>query len=325
MLQAINMRRVFAVLVAIQLSVAPVWACCWASAGDPVWMKSEKAIIIWNAARKIEHFIRQVDFDTDAKDFGFIVPLPSVPDFGVAKEGAFEILEGFYQHEMMKGMDPAPASAVEAIEILKTEQVGDYLATVVRASDGQAMNDWLGRNGFKSRPQMTEWLNHYTKKQWVFAALKYAAQSGATTKTKAIRISFKTDKPHYPYKMPSDAFRRGWVRPIRLYVVASSGIDARFAENGDGWVGKRLWSGSLTNSYPNQLAESVELGLSEIPEKPVLTIFRNAETESKYDEDLIFTASINPAPWIWGGVVLVAVLGWAVTQRNRRRFIPNPA
>ena len=326
--QSMDMGRVLAILVATQLVVSPVWACCWASAGDPVWMKSEKAIIIWNAAKGVQHFIRQVDFDTNAKDFGFIVPLPSVPDFAVAKDEAFELLERIYQQERRSELKSASMTAEGAaggVEVLKTEQVGDYKATVVRATDGDAMNRWFAENGFRSRPQMTEWLNHYTKKNWVFAALKYDAAWTSTTRTKAIRISFKTDKPHYPYKMPSDAFKPGWVRPLRLFVVASEGMDAKFAQEGKDWAGQRLWSGQLRGGPQAELARLVDLPGSEIPENPTMTVFANAEDETKYDEDLVFATTGDWTPWILGSLLVVGFLAWMATQHNRRKFVPNPA
>jgi hypothetical protein len=291
-------------------------------------MTNETVIIVWDSAKKVQHFIRQASFDTKAKDFGFIVPLPSVPDFAVANPNAFSRLERLIPEPVSFGCaKPTEAAAsipTGSVEILKEERVGDYQATVLRATDAEAMSGWLQKNQFKSRPQMTEWLGYYTKKGWVFAALKYVATPETTTNTKAVRISFKTDEPHYPYKMPSDAFRPGWVWPLMLYFVADSRIKAKLADGGSSWAGKEVWSGDLPQGHYADLAKELALQPSDLPVNATVTIFENGEDESKYDEDLVFVAATN---WsmIWGLVVLIAICGWLLTQRNRRKFVPTPA
>ena len=171
---------------------------------------------------------------------------------------------------------------------------------------------------------MNEWLGYYTKKGWVFAALKYVATPETTTHTKAVRISFKTDEPHYPYKMPSDAFKPGWVRPLKLYFVADSRIKARLADGGSQWTGREVWSGELPKGHYADLAEELALQPSDLPANATVTIFENREDESKYDEDLVFVGATN---WslIWGAVIILAILGWLLTERNRRKFFPSPA
>jgi hypothetical protein len=159
----------------------------------------------------------------------------------------------------------------------------------------------------------------------VFGALKYVAKPDEVTNTKALRISFKTEKPHYPYKMPSDAFRPGWVRPLNLYFIASSGVDAQFLQTGDKWQGQQEWSGSLKSGVATEVAGLVKLNASELPEDPILTVFKNASDETKYDDDLVFAATSSLGTWIWGGFAVVMIGAWLLTQRNRRRSIAAPA
>jgi len=321
------MRRLTSLIAGSSLLISQALPCCWASKGPPVWMTNEAAIIVWDSAKKVQHFIREASFDTQAKDFGFIVPLPSVPDFAVADRNAFSRLESLKPVPASADAIPAAGTSNAAggsVEILKEERVGDYQATVLRATDAEAMSDWLQKNQFKSRPQMTEWLGYYTKKGWVFAALKYVATPETTTHTKAVRISFKTDQPHYPYKMPSDAFKPGWVRPLKLYFVADSRIKAKLADGGSQWSGREVWSGALPEGQYADFARELALQPSDLPASATVTIFENGEDESKYDEDLVFVAATN---WslIWGTVILLAICGWLLTQRNRRKFVPNPA
>ena len=52
-------------------------ACCPAPpSGKPVVNADQTVLIIWDAAAKTQHFIRQASFTSQADDFGFIVPSP---------------------------------------------------------------------------------------------------------------------------------------------------------------------------------------------------------------------------------------------------------
>ena len=283
-------------------------------------MTKETAIVIWNSKTKTEHFIRQANFNTEAKDFGFIVPLPSVPDFAVANPDAFSLLESLVPPPIQFGCSkPTETSGppASAMVILKEERVGDYIATVIKATDAAAMSSWLKKNGFKPRPQMSEWLDYYNRKNWVFAALKYAAKKGRETRTRAIRISFKTDKPHYPYKMPSDAFKPGWTRPLKLYVISDTPIQAEFMDGGSQWQGELQWSGPLPKEKVGTLATDLNLKSTDFPSNAVVSIFNNAHRESKYTDDLAFVATTDFGKYIWGAVILILGGAWFYTRRNR--------
>lgn len=291
-------------------------------------MTNETVIIVWDAAKGVQHFIRQANFDTKAKDFGFIVPTPSVPDFGVADPFAFQRLEMLLpippNTDTAAAAGGAPA-AKKSAQVLKTERVGDYEAKVVKATDGEAMSAWLKENGFVSRAPMTEWLDHYSKKGWVFTALKYVAKPGEVTNTKALRLSFKTDKPHYPYKMPSDAFKPGWVRPLRLYFVSNGPIKSQYAESSDQWEGETVWSGALPEHQRAGLARDISLKPEDIPANATVTVLQNGLEEEKYDEDLVFLTAASWTPFLWGGVIALAIAAWAFVQSKRRKFVPTPA
>src|SRR3712207_6735450 len=68
-------------------------ACCVVSSGPRVQLANEKVIIIWDPQQKLQHFVRQAKFDTEAKDFGFIVPTPTVPTLAKVNEGVYPKLE----------------------------------------------------------------------------------------------------------------------------------------------------------------------------------------------------------------------------------------
>ena len=83
---------IWVVLAAIALvaSPRPARACAPAPhAGESVRIFEEEALIVWDAKTKTQHFIRRAAFDTQAKDFGFLVPTPEKPELAEADDSVF--------------------------------------------------------------------------------------------------------------------------------------------------------------------------------------------------------------------------------------------
>jgi len=83
-----------AVAAAGALALPPAaHACCPAHPpGAQVQIADQEVIIVWDAARNTEHFIRRAAFATEQASFGFLVPTPSVPSLGEAPDAAFGVL-----------------------------------------------------------------------------------------------------------------------------------------------------------------------------------------------------------------------------------------
>src|SRR5262249_40162983 len=72
----------------------PLPACCPAPhLGQPVVNADQTVIILWDAARQTQHFIRKATFRSDGEDFGFIVPSPTQPELEESGNEAFPYLE----------------------------------------------------------------------------------------------------------------------------------------------------------------------------------------------------------------------------------------
>ena len=168
-------------------------AIAYSAQGQNVGAMTEKTVIIWDAEKKIEHFVRSIDFDIDGKSLGFIVPTPTVP---VVKEADLSIFlslnrlidckldEKFslrrLQHVIPReysfsaASQTAAASAYSAgAEVVNRTQVAGMDVAVLKASDPAALNAWLTANDFETRPGLIEWAKYYVERKWVFTAFKY--------------------------------------------------------------------------------------------------------------------------------------------------------
>jgi hypothetical protein len=179
----------------------------------PIEINTESALIIWDAETQTQHFIRKAGFETAAKNFGFLVPTPTKPELAEAKEAVFGKLASItapparrFGHVQSKSFGrPAPSSPPPAVTVLEAKQVAGFDAAVLAATDPQALNDWLRKHDYESGPELAEWLKPYIDQAWIITAFKIANSqpAAATLGSTAVRMSFHTDRPFFPYREPA--------------------------------------------------------------------------------------------------------------------------
>lgn len=250
-------------------------ACCAVVRKGPVVNADQTVIMIWDEARQTQHFIRQANFKTDAPDLGFIVPSPSRPQLSKSGNAAFAQLEtitapvitsggrgfGCSTTAMVAGY--APRSSVRVIE---EKRVAGYDATVLTAESGADLVAWLKDHGYSYSPEVAEWAKPYLGGGWHFTALKVAKDGGAAQiKASSLRISFRTQRPLFPYREPASTAAAQQLgvkdRLLRIYFISDVRYRAEIA--GRKWSGKVVWSGDITYHRP-QLME----GLGNPPNTP---------------------------------------------------------
>ena len=162
-------------------AVAPIWL-------TTVQIANESAIIIWDSSTKTEHFIRRASFQTEASDFGFLVPTPNKPTLAEADDGAFESLRIITEPEIIDrkratadgcgiGCATAPkfgAPGASKVDILEEKSVAGYDAVILQADDAEALNRWLKDHGYQSSPALKDWLKRYITQGWKITAFKIA-------------------------------------------------------------------------------------------------------------------------------------------------------
>lgn len=249
-------------LVLAALAVPRVaWPCAPAPPeGASVAIVDEEAVIVWDPATKTEHFVRRARFDTEAKAFGFLVPTPSVPELEAVDDSVFDTLAAAIEPEtvvktgphfvpfalvatpflMLRGdaVDKSIAGAPR-VAILKTQRVGGYDATVLAADDPAALADWLAERGFAKSADLEAWLAEYVAKKWKLAAFQIAKdEGGSSLATSAVRMSFTTDEPFYPYREPASqrSNATGGPRALQVFLVSPKPMRGMLA--GKAWPGR---------------------------------------------------------------------------------------
>ena len=346
------------------LPAVPCIACCtvWGAKDGGVKIAAQEVLIHWDSQTGIEHFVRRADFDARSlpDDFGFLVPTPTQPKLGEAPDRVFAELRETIKPELRIettrrasftplallfltdfvgcGIYDAASRSVSAVEVLDTAVVGGFEAAVLRATEVDSLLEWLEENGYDARPELREWLEPYIEKQWIVTAFKYACdpEDGARSLSReAVCMSFPTDAPFFPYRVPSDLR----VEPedgslLRIYYSGAARVTGRFEAGAD-----RAWKSKT--SFSNRVGGVAGLldgvgGMSkddaDFPKSTWLTAFEDS-TWPGGAEDLYFTASddstaVMPPPFVRHKVSYVRIpadvvlgalfFGFAIYRRGKK-------
>jgi hypothetical protein len=300
--------------------------------GSRVVNADQTVIILWDPATQTQHFIRQADFKTDAPDVGFIVPSPSRPQLAETGKAAFATLAeittpyvrtgGGFSIGCSSAKVPLRQSSVRVIE---QKRVAGYDATVLTARSGSDLVDWLRDNGYPHSPETAAWAASYLGSDWHFTAMKVAKSEDAqqTLAASALRITFRTTRPLFPYREPDSAAASRQLgatsRLLRIYFIS----DARYRAALDGggpWTGKAVWSDDIT-AHRARILRELNLPASTAPAKWILTEFEDRWPYAKATGDLYFskdstqsrldtrsTASVPPRDaTLLGGVIFLCL------------------
>ena len=301
---------------------SPAWACGAAGPrNEPVAVASESAIIVWDEATKTQHFIRRASFRTGAKDFGFLVPTPARPTLAEADDGAFALLARVTAPRMVTQAAPAgggctfgcggsaPQGApAPAVEVLEEKRVAGYDAAVLRADDPAALGAWLQARGYDDSPAIRDWVKPYVEAKWTVTAFKVAMADPAapTAATSAVRMSFPTERPFFPYREPdSTSVVPDQVRLLRVYVVAAGPVQGTLTARPPDRPGRNdadrgtfpiVWANSLPPDGRPDLARLLALPAGAVPADAYVTEFENRHFDRGSAGDAYFTPDPGRRP-----------------------------
>ena len=304
------MKRLVATGLGLAFLVAVGSTCCTVGPdGRPIQFSKQENIIVWDAERKIQHFVRNASFDNAPASFGFIAPSPSIPELAEADREALKIVreiraravEKDLAETRAKGMEMAAASA-SGVAVIKEQEVAGYEAAVLRATDASALNGWLKANGFVSSPEIEKWTKPYVEKGWYFTAFKVKGTEGSG-QTGLVRMTFKTEKPFNPYYVPQSTVDLGADQGLEVFMIANGKYEGTLH-------GETVWEPkyqpeALTAEERDGLARALELPTSAIPAQARLSYFYDYRFPTGATEDIYLQkqrANVSALP-----IALVAV------------------
>jgi hypothetical protein len=278
--------------------------------GELVEITDESAVIIWDAASKTQHFIRRASFKTLSSDFGFLVPTPAEPQLAEASDQAFTYLEAVTAPKVVNhvikrpppaGLEDQAAAKAEPVRVLQEKRVAGFDAAVLEADDPKALAAWLEKNGYPSSPTLTAWLAPYVAKHWKVTAFKIArdakdAQGPPGVATNAVRMTFKADRPFFPYREPTDQRAAAGAGPrlLRVYLLADKRMAGTLGENGN-WPGRVAWAGQLDADQRKNLLGMLQLPPGTPPGSWWLTEFEDRSSPRPGTDEVYFDPAAEQA------------------------------
>lgn len=307
-----------AVLGSSFLACLCVQACCPAPpSGKPVVNADQTVIIIWDAANKMQHFIRKATFKSEADDFGFLVPTPSEPELDESGNEAFPYLQKLTEPEVKKmrrpsqgigcgcskkAMRKADKSAPLDVKVLVEKEVAGFKAVVLEAKSDEALVKWLSEHGYAHSPQIRAWAKPYVEAGWKITALRVAKGDKSEQKTvaaAALRISFKTDRPLFPYREPDSHSASKALginkRLLRIYFVADSRFQGELTKEVP-WTGKVAWADNLSAENRKKILDFLKLPTTTGPEAWWLTEFEDNWPYQPALADVYFSRDSDQSP-----------------------------
>ncbi|MFM7149050.1 MAG: DUF2330 domain-containing protein [Gemmataceae bacterium] len=286
--------------------------------GSRVGIDAESALIVWDQKAKKQHFIRRASFRTADAYFGFLVPTPNRPDLSEVSDEVFRELEEWTKPEtrqetqerkvsifsggcLPQSASPGDRSSMtnrDSVEVLDRVRVAGLNAVVLRATDPDELEKWLKAHGYEFRLTLRTWLEPYIREGWYLTAFQLAKPEGGDEglSTKAVQLSFSTEKPFYPYSEPMDAPDSHVEIPprlLRVFFLGAGQVDGGFSEQRNRWAGKAVWSGPLHGSLGDQVKGLLGTTGKSLSEKPWLTVFDDASSPRSSFGDVFFTPSAD--------------------------------
>ncbi len=256
-------------------------ACCAAfPEGKPVVNADQTVLIVWDSAQQTQHFIRQASFTGLSDDFGFLIPTPTEPALDESGDAAFPLLAKITAPKVVpapvevggciggcaeKGREKS-AEAPLAVRVLSEKAVAGFNATVLETSSAGALVGWLKQHGYAFSTELAAWAKPYVEGGWKITALRVASKDreSGPVESKALRLTFKTERPLFPYREPAPPAELGALRSrlLRIYFLSDSRYQGTLTPEVP-WTGTVAWSGEVQADTLSPITEA--LGISGLP------------------------------------------------------------
>jgi hypothetical protein len=293
----------------------------------PVAIASETALIIWDEKNETQHFIRRASFTTEAKDFGFLVPTPTKPDLAEADDEAFKTLAKITEPRVVEkkreaasgcigcaAAKPGAADKAAGVELIGAGSVSGFDYAILKTTDADDLADWLEKHKYEFSPELKEWAKHYIDAKWLITAFKVSKdKDGKEVATKAVRMTFQTKQPFFPYREP-ESKTQGKKEPLqtgtgpkvteaptpprllRIYFISTGKVKGTLGDKGQTWPGKTAWANKIEKSQRDKVLDLAKLPKDTGPDSWWLTEFEDPSSPRPGNADVFFGAADDQNP-----------------------------
>jgi hypothetical protein len=162
------------------------------------------------------------------------------------------------------------------------------------------LSKWLTDHDYEFSPVLKAWAEIYIKKGWKFTAFKIAKPSAdqPSVSTSAVRMTFATDRPFYPYREPLKAAPENTAdaRVLRVYFLGEKIVDATVGTGNTAWPAYVPWCNTLADSDRQTVWNMLKLTEPSPARSWALTEFEDRSSPRPTVDDVYYGASANQTP-----------------------------
>ncbi|MDB5101891.1 MAG: hypothetical protein JWM80_6312, partial [Cyanobacteria bacterium RYN_339] len=183
-------------------------------ANTPVDQAGEKILFIQDADTVTAHV--QIQYQGDAKDFSWVVPVPTEPTLGVGSDQVFQQLRSVTQPRFQlayrtegtcfSSVQPGTLSSATgsightSAGLVSEGQVGPFDSAILKPDDAGALKAWLKANAYVIPDKLDPLLDPYVAGKYYFVALKLTKDRSAGD-IQPITLKYKATKPGVPIRL----------------------------------------------------------------------------------------------------------------------------
>jgi hypothetical protein len=284
------------------------------------------------------------------------VPTPSKPELEESDNAAFPYLQKLTEPERIAverpsgigcaGAAPLADSASTGVTVLDEKLVAGFKAVVLESTSAGALSTWLKDHDYVYSPAVEVWAKPYIEANWKITALKVAKdkddKQNKRVDASALRMSFTTDRPLFPYREPDYGSPAETLeaknRLLRIYLVADAKYQGKIGPD-VAWTGKVAWANKISAGDRDKTLELLNLPRTTGPAEWWMTEFedkwpyqpakgdvwfsRSAEQDPVKRNPIVYYKSSSAWPtdiWVYAiGAAIVVLISLGVFRRVRHR------
>ena len=136
---------------------------------------TQKAIIVYDAGR--EDLLLQVKYEGSLDEFGWLIPVPSLPTVEKGSMEPFYELSQLTQEQfggvmLSRSQSFFAGLGKAAVKVVEIKTVGAYEVAVLSAQDADSLARWLKAHDYSLPDGKKEIIDEYIRKNWYFVAAK---------------------------------------------------------------------------------------------------------------------------------------------------------
>ena len=214
----------------------------------------------------------QIKYQGNPTSFAWVLPISGTVDVGLSADVVFQQLDQTTQTQIISppmncppppncnnrggfgaSSDSAPNAAdagTPGVQVTKQEVVGPYETVQLKATDANALQNWLQQNGFAVPADVQPIVNQYVAEKFDFLALKLIPGKGVQD-MRPVRVTTKGANAVLPLRMV--AAGTGATVGISLFVIAEGRYEAQNFPNFEIKTEDLLWDWTQQRSNYTQI------------------------------------------------------------------------